>query len=89
MTSRCGPHDQPGGLQSSTTQSNPTPSSHEQVSFFLPRVCTYYLVKIHRERIFGYSSCYLGQYHSLHGIDTNDSKIKNGIKYSCPTCFRI
>ena len=38
MTSRCGPHDQPGGLQSSSTQSDPTPSSHEQVSSFLPRV---------------------------------------------------
>ena len=77
-----GPRDQPGGLQSITTQSDPTPSSHEQVNFFFTS-CVY-LVKIRREMIFGYSSCYLDQYHSLHSIDTNDSKIKNGIKYSCP-----
>jgi hypothetical protein len=36
-----GPHDQHVGLQSATTQSHPTPSSHEQVNFFLPPVCNY------------------------------------------------
>ena len=35
-----GPHDQPGGLQSATTQFDPTPSSHEQVNSFLPPMCT-------------------------------------------------
>ena len=35
-----GGHDQSGGLQLASTQSDPTPSSHEQVHSFLPLVCT-------------------------------------------------